>query len=164
MTTKKIFVFFSALAAFAFTSCNETDETDKQWRDANLAAYEAIKTAEGWHLLDTGDGPEGVYYKDITAPETVTGNEYPLQTASVKINYTGKYYTDQVFDSGKSATFNVNTLVRGFAMALQYMHTGQTWEVCIPYYLGYGVSTSTSMQGYTTLFFEIELLEINQYP
>jgi FKBP-type peptidyl-prolyl cis-trans isomerase len=58
----------------------------------------------------------------------------------------------------------VNGLVRGFNVALQNMVEGDKWKICIPYYLGYGTVSSGSIPAYTTLFFEIELLKINQYP
>ncbi|MDR0542635.1 MAG: FKBP-type peptidyl-prolyl cis-trans isomerase [Dysgonamonadaceae bacterium] len=160
---KTIILLFLSLATLSFTACNETDDTT-QWQKENQEAYDAIKANPEWTLLATNDGPDGVYYRDLTEPGTETGSEYPLQTASVTINYTGKYYTGQAFDSGKQSTFPVNGVVRGFGAALQKMRTGQKWEVCIPYYLGYGTISTTSMQAYTTLFFEIELLKINQYP
>ncbi|MDR2683627.1 MAG: FKBP-type peptidyl-prolyl cis-trans isomerase [Dysgonamonadaceae bacterium] len=161
----RIFLFF-LLAVAALTACNETDNSTVQWQNDNQAAYDAIKTNPDWKLLDTGDGPTGIYYRDATPPETETGNEYPIETALVTVNYTGKYYTEQIFDSGKKIKLTVNNTVRGFGVALQHMHIGQIWEICIPYYLGYGISSSytTSIPDYSTLFFEIELLEITQHP
>jgi FKBP-type peptidyl-prolyl cis-trans isomerase len=46
------------------------------------------------------------------------------------------------------------------------MYIGETWEICIPYYLGYGVTGNYggTIKPYTTLFFEIELLQIKRYP
>ena len=164
----KILLFF---ALIAFASCNPSDSSSDQWRMDNQAAYDAIKTNEEWTLLETGDGPSGVYYRDLTAPETELGDEYPLETASVVVNYAGRFYNDNVFDSGARTAFAVNAVVRGFGFALQQMRVGQKWDVCIPYYLGYGVvgnvsyyTGQISIQGYTTLFFEIELLKIDQYP
>ncbi|MDR2805703.1 MAG: FKBP-type peptidyl-prolyl cis-trans isomerase [Dysgonamonadaceae bacterium] len=164
MKNKNSIFLFCTLAMLAFSACNETDDSSSQWQKDNQAAYDAIKNNSEWTFLDTGDGPSGVYYKDITDPETEIGHEYPLQTASVITNYTGKYYNDQIFDSGTKTTFIVNGLVTGFSAALQNMRTGQKWEICIPYYIGYGTTATTAIPAYTTLFFEIELLQINQYP
>jgi len=44
--------------------------------------------------------------------------------------------------------------------ALQNMEVGDKWEVWIPQELGYGAIPQTSIPAYTTLVFEIELLEI----
>jgi FKBP-type peptidyl-prolyl cis-trans isomerase len=164
MSSKNSIYSFFILALCALTACNGTDENTSQWRLDNQAAYDGIKMQEEWQSLDIDNGPSGVYYKDITISGTEIGNEYPLQTASVEVNYTGKYYNGTIFDSGKKSTFPVNNVVRGFSAALQSMRTGQKWEVCIPHYLGYGAAGTTSIQGYTTLFFDIELLKINQYP
>ena len=162
----KFLLWCLSLVLFALASCNTTDDSYEQWRLDNQAAYDAIKNNpdSDWQLLDTGDGPSGVYFRDLTEPEAETGNEYPIETASVVVNYTGKYYNNTVFDSGRKSTFAVNQVVRGFGAALQQMRVGQTWEVCIPYYLGYGAAGSYTIQGYTTLFFEIELLKIEQHP
>jgi FKBP-type peptidyl-prolyl cis-trans isomerase len=156
---------FLYLAAVAFTACNEEDDSTEQWRKDNQTAYDAVKANTGeWTPLQTNGGPEGVYYKDLTGKEAVIGDEYPIQTATVTVDYTGWNYLEVTFDSGAKSTFNVNGVVRGFSIALQQMRAGQEWEICIPYYLGYGVSTTGSIKAYSTLFFKIKLLKINQYP
>jgi FKBP-type peptidyl-prolyl cis-trans isomerase len=40
------------------------------------------------------------------------------------------------------------------------MQVGDKWEIWIPWMLGYGETGNNSIPGYTTLVFEIELLEI----
>jgi FKBP-type peptidyl-prolyl cis-trans isomerase FklB len=40
------------------------------------------------------------------------------------------------------------------------MKVGDIWEIWVPWELGYGSSGSGSIPGYTTLVFEIELMEI----
>jgi FKBP-type peptidyl-prolyl cis-trans isomerase len=163
----------SLIILLSFTACNNGEDSTTQWRLDNDAAYKAKQTEQGWKELKTQNvqGPSGVYYKDLTESGVEKGQEHPIQTASVKVNYKGRYYTGTVFDSGTNATFKVSDVVRGFSVALQNMGVGEKWDVCIPYDLGYGaagyVNPSTYqviIQGYTTLFFEIELLEINQYP
>jgi FKBP-type peptidyl-prolyl cis-trans isomerase len=67
------------------------------------------------------------------------------------------------------SNFLVNSVVRGFSIALQNMVVGDKWEICIPYNLGYGstgyISNGvTYVKSYSTLFFEVELLAINQVP
>lgn len=52
----------------------------------------------------------------------------------------------------------------GFATALQHMHEGDIWEVWVPYSLGYGVNGNVSqgdtIKPYTTLVFQIEVVNI----
>lgn len=155
-------VLLLVLIAFSFAACNDDDSSTEKWKIENQKAYDEIKSATGWTLLIAPPGiPSGVYYK---VEKTGTGSEHPIQTASVKLNYTGTFYSETVFDSGMNVTFNVNSLVRGFNVALQNMVEGDKWKICIPYYLGYGTVSSGSIPAYTTLFFEIELLKITQYP
>ncbi|MCC8147210.1 MAG: FKBP-type peptidyl-prolyl cis-trans isomerase [Bacteroidales bacterium] len=71
-------------------------------------------------------------------------------------------FQEQNFNLG--STFVVNSTVRGFNIALQNMVVGDKWRLCIPYYMGYGSVLYQGIKGYSTLFFEVELLEINQYP
>lgn len=146
---------------FFLAACNSTTNSIDEWRQNNDDAYNQIKKNTEWALISTPQGPTGVYRQIVV---NGTGEEHPYQTASVTVNYTGRYYNGTVFDSGTSATFNVNGVVRGFDVALQNMVVGDKWNICIPYYLGYGTTTYGSIQAYTTLFFEVELLKINQYP
>jgi FKBP-type peptidyl-prolyl cis-trans isomerase len=167
MSTKEIKVILSLLTfiLFSFTACNEDDNTNEQWRKENQKAYDEIKTAASWKLISTPPGiPSGVYYEDISNENVKKGDEYPIQTASVTINYTGTYYNNTVFDSGVNSVFNVNSIVRGLGVALQNMVTGDKWNICIPYHLGYGTVTTGTIPAYTTLFFEVELIKINQHP
>jgi FKBP-type peptidyl-prolyl cis-trans isomerase len=164
-TKTKVLLLLLAFITFSFTACNEDDNTNDQWQKDNQKAYEEIKTAAGWMLVTVPQGiPSGVYYKDISDENAKKGNEYPIQTASVTINYSGAYYTGTVFDAGTNAVFEVNKVVRGFGVALQNMVVGDKWSVCIPYHLGYGSVSTGTIPAYTTLFFEVELLKINQYP
>lgn len=102
-----------------------------------------------------------------------TGSGCPMYSDSVMVHYRGrlipsKTYSDgYVFDESYEGTFNENTalpskfvtsgLVDGFATALQNMHIGDNWEVYIPYQLGYGTTTNSSIPAYSTLIFDIQL-------
>ena len=167
-----------SILVFSFAACNKNEDISG-WRDANIAAYEAIKKDSRFNELEPGTGPSGVYYRVINSGE---GTEKPFQTSKVKVRYKGTYYDGTIFDAGTGekgtpVEFSLvgNSLVRGFSFTLQRMVVGDKWEVWIPYYLGYGAagyttssyysySYQTIIKGYTTLVFEIELVSINQYP
>ncbi|MDR1372989.1 MAG: FKBP-type peptidyl-prolyl cis-trans isomerase [Dysgonamonadaceae bacterium] len=159
-----------------FTACNNNDEADEAWKNSNQDAYRKVQNDPSYTALETASGPSGVYYKVIDGK---TGDEtnYPLHTASVKILYKGYYYDDaaNLFDEGTGSSNTAKELylqntVRGFNFALQNMSLGAKWKIVIPYYLGYGETNlyddyyNVTMKGCTTLFFEVELVEINQYP
>ncbi|MDR0413373.1 MAG: FKBP-type peptidyl-prolyl cis-trans isomerase [Dysgonamonadaceae bacterium] len=154
-----------AILAVTFAACNNDDDSTAQWRKDNQKAYNEIKASAAWSPVTLPEGaPTGVYYQDLSAGNTAKGSEYPLQTAAVTVNYTGMYYNGTVFDSGTGAVLTVNKTVRGFGVALQNMVVGDKWSICIPYHLGYGAYSTGSIPSYSTLFFDIELVDINQYP
>lgn len=103
------------------------------------------------------------------------GTDSPLFTDKATVHYQGHllpsatYTSGYVFDksfygsfneaTATPSTFEVSGLVDGFATALQKMHKGDEWEVYIPYQLGYGKKTSNSIPGYSTLVFDITLVD-----
>ncbi|MDR0732520.1 MAG: FKBP-type peptidyl-prolyl cis-trans isomerase, partial [Dysgonamonadaceae bacterium] len=158
-------------------SCND-EQIDTVWKDANDKAYLEITENDEYRDVrssfhpEDGTGPVGIYYKEL---KKGNGTEYPLQTSKVKVLYSGKYYDGTYFDVGTSnngvpVEFSVAATIRGFSYALQNMVVGDHWEICIPYYLGYGASGNTDsagnilLKGYTTLFFDVELVSITMYP
>ena len=99
----------------------------------------------------------------------------PLFTDVVLVHYNGRllpslsYASGYEFDSSFYGTFSldtaepegmdVNGVVSGFSTALQNMHRGDHWRVTIPYQLGYGTSDYSSIPAYSTLVFDIRLVD-----
>ena len=57
--------------------------------------------------------------------------------------------------------FRLNEVIEGWQIALLRMHPGSRWIVYIPYTMGYGTRTSGPIPAYSTLIFEVELLNIS---
>ncbi len=104
------------------------------------------------------------------------GKECPLYTDSVRINFrlrlipTDNFPNGQVLDQSYTtqeldpeinipASFVISGLVDGVATALQHMKTGDSWRLYIPYSLGYGKSNVRNVPGYSTLIFDLNLVE-----
>lgn len=180
-----IYLTISLFAAFSFASCND-DTSDEAWKDANEEAYNKIKAdteykdVRSFFHPEDGTGPLGVYFKELKKGD---GTEHPLQTSTVKILYEGRYYDGTYFNTGTknngipvqitvNESYTVNYfMTRGLSFAIQNMVVGDRWEIVAPYYLGYGTAGSynattgqTEIPGYTTLFFEVELVSITTYP
>lgn len=91
-------------------------------------------------------------------------------TDSVVVRYQGWYLDKEdkfvVFDTTEdtnnvaTAGFSVGGVVDGFRTILMDMTVNEERIVCIPQTMGYGANTSTSIPPYTTLFFDVKLLEI----
>ncbi len=105
--------------------------------------------------------PSGLQYEIIT--ETI--GQKPVATDKVKVHYHGTLIDGTVFDSsvrrGEPATFGVTQVIQGWVEALQLMPVGSKWKLYIPYNLAYGENGAGQMIApYSTLIFEVELLEI----
>lgn len=164
---KLFYLLFVSVFAFSFIGCDDKDD-DNEWRDLNIAAYNKIVSNSEYSHVTVPEGPTGTYRKIINKGN---GTEYPINTSKVKVYYKGYLYDGTVFDNGTSITerpaefeLGGSSVVRGFSVAIQNMVVGDKWEIVIPYHLGYGTSKYGSIPGYTTLFFEVELLEIDRYP
>lgn len=158
------FLAFMMLSVFSFTACLDSDDDD--WREKNEKFYKELADNPEYTIVTLPGVAEAVYCKVL---EKGTGEEYPLQTSQVKILYRGFYYTGTEFDSGYQDadypyTGYVSGFVRGFSIALQNMRVGDKWEIWVPWPLGYGSSSQGGVSAYTTLGFEVELLEVIKYP
>ena len=83
----------------------------------------------------------------------------------IRDSYTGTLLDGTVFDSsvqrGQPATFPVNGVIGGWTEALQLMTVGSSWKLFIPHHLAYGAQGAGGSIGpYSTLIFDVELLEI----
>lgn len=60
--------------------------------------------------------------------------------------------------------FTPGSVITGWGDVLQQMHIGDSWLVCIPWYIGYGQAGSGStIKPYSNLFFRIELVDITHW-
>ena len=90
--------------------------------------------------------------------------EKPEATDKVEVHYHGTLEDGTVFDSsvdrGETITFGLNQVIKGWTEGLQLMSEGAKYRFVIPHNLAYGAKSSATMPGYTTLIFEVELLEV----
>jgi FKBP-type peptidyl-prolyl cis-trans isomerase FklB len=106
--------------------------------------------------------PSGLQYEVLKEGE----GDKPGATDKVTVHYHGTLIDGTVFDSsverGSPTSFGVNQVIKGWTEALQLMPKGAKWKLYIPYDLAYGERGAGGKIGpYSTLIFEVELLEIN---
>ena len=104
------------------------------------------------------------------------GGECPQYTDSVSVHYSGRllptddYPTGYVFDQSYlttldpavdvPASFALNgSILEGFSTVVQHMHRGDVWRVTIPHQLGYGSVDNGVIPAYSTLIFELQLVD-----
>jgi len=103
----------------------------------------------------------GLQYKVITEGTGAT----PKAEDQVEVNYEGRLIDGKVFDSsyqrGKSITFGVGGVIRGWTEALQLMKEGAKYQLYIPAQLAYGERGSPPDIGPgATLIFDVELVAV----
>jgi FKBP-type peptidyl-prolyl cis-trans isomerase len=119
------------------------------------------QTERNQYLLDnnitTTPTETGLYYL-----ETLTGTgAYPSEGVKVKVAYTGTLLNGTEFDSGEfEFRFDFNQTIQGFNEAVGYMRKGGTATAIIPSYLAYGSYSVNDIPSYSTLVFDLELLEV----
>ncbi len=116
----------------------------------------ANKSSEGVVEL-----PSGLQYKVIQAGS----GKSPGPDDTVEVNYRGTLIDGTEFDSsykrGKSISFKVTGVIKGWTEALQLMKEGAKWQLFIPSELAYGERGSGRTIGpNSTLVFEVELIKV----
>jgi len=159
-------LLISCFVALSFSSCSNEDNS---WRDENLAFFDDIRNREGIHEIgDSLNAYPGILYevlKEGTGEKPIVGNVVEVSYAGWLYNDTITYDAkhpldiDEAFDNSDSydVTINDSSIISGWYNVLQYMPMGSKWRIYIPYYLGYGTSTTKGIPGYSTLIFDIEL-------
>ena len=108
-------------------------------------------------VISHGDENGDVAYFNDVAEVHYEGRLIPSKSYSA--GYVFDCSWDGDFDPAVANPYEteVNGVVNGFFTALSNMHVGDRWRVTIPYQLGYGVSGSGDVPGYSTLIFDIRL-------
>jgi FKBP-type peptidyl-prolyl cis-trans isomerase FklB len=89
----------------------------------------------------------------------------PTAQSTVKVDYVGTLIDGTEFDSSikrkEPATFPVTGVIPGWTEALQLMPVGSKFKLYLPQSIAYGASGAGQLiKPYSTLIFEVELLEI----
>lgn len=90
----------------------------------------------------------------------------PADTTKVKVNYRGTLIDGTEFDSSykrnEPTTFVANQVIKGWTEALTMMPVGSKWMLYIPQELAYGSRDTGTIKPYSTLIFEVELVDIEK--
>lgn len=148
--------------------------------DPSRTDWKRIKT---WSKDASTEGSKTDYIivhvvDDATPGET----DSPLYSDVAQVSYIGRllpsrtYPSGYVFDSTFDGVYDKdisasteltignasgNSLIDGFATALQHMRRGERWTVYIPHQLGYGATSNSAIPAYSTLIFDIVLVDFH---
>ena len=186
---KSIFSIIGALflASFVFVACEETEgvaDPYTDWEVRNQAYIDSIaevakNNPSEWKVIRSYKLPssftgvnDNIYCKVL---EEGTGGISPIFTDVVSVHYRGRliplydgseFVFDQSFqgslnpDVALPVQFALNAVVTGWTTALQQMKVGDRWGIYIPADLAYGDYGQSSIPGYSTLIFDITLVDI----
>ncbi|MDE6080270.1 MAG: FKBP-type peptidyl-prolyl cis-trans isomerase [Duncaniella sp.] len=160
-------------------SCKDNDnnwDSYKEWREANTDFYNEQKFAiepDGQARYQTltpqWDNTASILVRWLNDRAKTADNLSPLLTSTVAVKYRGGFYTGVGFDSSYLATDSLfvtrpGDVISGWTIALLNMKVGDKTQIVVPYALGYGTSGSgTSIPPFSTLVFDIELVDILDY-
>jgi FKBP-type peptidyl-prolyl cis-trans isomerase len=89
----------------------------------------------------------------------------PTPNDTITAHYRGTLIDGTEFDNsykrGEPLTLQLGSVIAGWIEGMQLMPTGSKYKLYIPYQLGYGMNTTGSIPGGSTLIFEVELLKVN---
>ena len=122
---------------------------------------------EGERFLEANKLKEGVQVTESGLQYEVIkmGNgKRPTVSDKVKVHYHGTLIDGTVFDSsverGEPAEFGLTQVISGWTEGLQLMPVGSKFRFYIPQELGYGERATGKIPPYSTLIFDVELLDI----
>lgn len=166
----KQFMDDNSARTYIYTYLNEKeqDRMAKQ-EEMNKEIYKS-NIAEGDSFLQKNRTEQGVVVTESGLQYKILrlGNgPKPGENDVVKVNYTGTFINGTKFDSsydrGTPAEFQVNGVIKGWIEGLQLMPAGSKFMFYIPQDLAYGASGAGGViQPFTTLIFEVELLEVKK--
>jgi len=152
-----IIVLVLILAFFVFQRMNAGKNAlnNIQLGEVYLAAN---ATQEGVKSTDSG-----MQYLVLEKGE---GTVHPTASSNVEVHYHGTLMDGTVFDSsvdrGKSISFGLNQVIKGWTEGLQLMVEGDKFRFYIPSKLAYGNRGVGKIPPGSLLIFEVELIKINK--
>ncbi len=132
--------------------------TEKQFAENKEAGIKFLAENKGKEGIKTT--PSGLQYKVLVEGK----GAIPADTCKVKVNYKGTLIDGTEFDSSydrkEPTTFVANQVIKGWTEALTMMPVGSKWMLYIPQELAYGARNMGKIKPYSTLIFEVELVDI----
>lgn len=175
-------VFILLLGVVAITSCSDDNESTwdeyEDWRNENVAFYDEQKflmTPQGTNYYQTlspsWNSSGQILIRYLNDRSLTAGNLSPLLNSTVDVKYIGRLYTGEAFDSSYNQTAYGDSIFRaqpsgligGWQIALLNMNVGDSVEIVVPYNMGYGSSGSGAVKPYSTLIFNLKLVDIPYY-
>lgn len=122
-------------------------------KEENLAWLEEKAKEEGVVKTESG-----LLYKVISQGD---GGQKPTANSDVEVRYHGELIDGTMFDESTTPiTLNLGGVIAGWTEGLQLMSVGDKYKFFIPYNLAYGEQGQGTIKPFSTLVFDVELVNI----
>ncbi|MBO4821030.1 MAG: FKBP-type peptidyl-prolyl cis-trans isomerase [Prevotella sp.] len=165
MKNKGFIVVFSGLLALASCGGGAQKKAEVETPPVEEVKPEVRDTFPSDKWMEENKQKEGVVEADGIQYKVLqegTGVK-PNRRKRVKINFELRTYEGKLVEShmGKDVVdLFVSNLIPGMQNALVMMPEGSTWEVYVPWRLGYGEEGAKNIPPHSALIFKIKLIEV----
>ncbi|MDR0830214.1 MAG: FKBP-type peptidyl-prolyl cis-trans isomerase [Prevotellaceae bacterium] len=157
---KKTLIIFSV--ALMFCACQKDfslwREKNEEWLKDKVSYINNLPDS-----IESGVSASGLQYEIFHRGF----GEVPKSTSYVTVKYTGWLIDSTQFETSTGTTFIVGNVIKGWQEILCKSHKNAHFKIHVPYDLAYGKDGSKSnnhfrIPPYSTLIFDIEILEVYQ--
>lgn len=143
----------------------ELDENERKQQEEIAKLRDSEQTKLSQYLTEnkitTAPTASGLIFIETQKGKT---KQKPTATDQVTVHYTGMLLDGTVFDSsvqrGEPITFGLNQVIPGWTEGIQLMTKGSKAKLIIPSAIAYGPNGSGPIPPYSTLVFDVELIDI----
>ena len=159
------FVIIASLILLGINACKKQETAQQKYDKEQVALANYLKIKYNDTLVPKASG---LYYIETLKGTGVKASYGRLVT----VNYTGRFLDGTVFESSDELNsdgikvgpfvFSVGygEVIAGWDEALQYMRDGGKATLIIPSSIGYGAAGNGNVPGYTTIIFDIEVINV----
>ena len=140
--------FLLLVITLTLASCEEDKYAD--WKILNQQWIEKHKDDVGFNQTESGLCYKVIHQGEMGKPDV---------NSIITVKYKGTLIDGTVFDKNDNFTQSLASLVRGWVEGVRKMNVGGKYIFYIPSDLGYGDEAYGDIPPYSTLIFEIELLD-----
>lgn len=169
----KIFPVALCAALLSLSAClkDDPETTYAEWRAENEQFIEQTEKSGNYtKITPVWDNTSFALIKMIKQGDS-PNKLVPLDNSTVDVKYLLTNIHGDTIDSSYRLTTNGDSIFRtqpsqtcsGFRIALTNMNIGDSIEAVMPYYAGYGASGYGSVLPFSTLIFQIKLVDIANY-
>ncbi|MGR3809327.1 FKBP-type peptidyl-prolyl cis-trans isomerase [Jiulongibacter sp. NS-SX5] len=146
---RKISILLSSFLIFSLTACEKSEFKGKE--SQQIQQYIQSK---GLTVTESRDsGLQFILLEENPAGESLSTGDY------VKVIYSGRFLSDEIFDAGQfSFTLGIGQVVKGFDEGISLMKVGEKATIIFPSSLGYGNKKQGSIPKNSPLIFNIDVV------